>query len=199
MILIKELTENLNQLRMQKRSSKNCYMICIRRQRISDASIGCQLSGGVDSSMITYLAAKKKIMPLKDSVSIIFDGNEKDYSEEKFMNIVGDKLGLNSHQKVINKDYVLKNLEKAVWHADSIIGRPNLVGLMILTEEVKKYVTVLSSGEGADRGIRNYQEVEMQYLNIKNLNWEESELLWKMINFEIWSQLFIDKRKYGEY
>lgn len=129
---------------------------CVENQKVSDAKVGCQLSGGVDSSVVTYLASHSSSNPLKDSISITFDGNELEYSEEPFVEEVRQTLNIETHKKVINADYVLNNYEKALWHADSIIGRPNAVGLMLLTQEARKYVTVLLSGEGADELLGGY-------------------------------------------
>lgn len=130
---------------------------CVLQQKVSDAKLGCQLSGGVDSSVVTYFAAEDRERDsLQDSISIVFDGDEAGFSEEKFVDVVGDKLGIDCHKKIIDKDYVLKNYEKALWHADSVIGRPNSIGLMLLTQEAKKYVTVLLSGEGSDELLGGY-------------------------------------------
>lgn len=129
---------------------------CTEKQKISDAKVGCQLSGGVDSSLVTYFAAQPGSNPLKDSISIIFDGEEKGFSEEPYINRVEDILGIEAHKKVIDVDYVIGNYERALWYADSVIGRPNSIGLMLLTQEARKYVTVLLSGEGSDELLGGY-------------------------------------------
>lgn len=129
---------------------------CSENQKISDKNVGCQLSGGVDSSIVTYFASKAGINPLQNSISIIFNGNERKFSEEKYIDVVKDKLGISIHKKIIDIDYVLENYEKAIWHSDTVIGRPNSIGLMLLTKEAKKYVTVLLSGEGSDELLGGY-------------------------------------------
>lgn len=123
---------------------------CIERQKISDVKFGSQLSGGVDSSLITYFASKYGENPLRDAVSIIFDGEEREYSEEPYVDFLLSRVNISSHKKVIDESYFIENLECACWHADSIIGRPNSIGLMLLSKFAKNYVTVLLSGEGAD-------------------------------------------------
>lgn len=139
-----------------KEKTKEVIYRCVEKQKISDAKIGCQLSGGVDSSLVTYFAAKSGVNVLKDSISIIFDGNEKEYSEEKFVDIVGQRTHISTHKKIIDVNYVINNYEKTLWHADTVIGRPNSLGLLLLTEEAKKYVTVLLSGEGSDELFGGY-------------------------------------------
>ena len=129
---------------------------CVKRQKLCDTKIGCQLSGGVDSSVVTYIASKTGNDSLKDSISVVFDGNEIGYSEEKFVDYVSEKTNVSAHKTIINSDFFLKNYEKTLWQADTVVGRPNSVGLLLLTKEAKKYVTVLLSGEGADELLGGY-------------------------------------------
>lgn len=129
---------------------------CVNNQKVSDAKIGCQLSGGIDSSIVTYIAAGHNVASLKDSISIIFDGSERAYSEEKYMDIVNSTCDIDGHKKIIDEKFVIQNYERTLWHGDTVIGRPNSIGLLLLTKEAKKYVTVLLSGEGADELLGGY-------------------------------------------
>jgi len=61
----------------------------INRQLIADAPIGVFLSGGVDSSLVTLLAAQQKQQQLK-TISIFFD--EKVYDESQYQNLIFDRV-----------------------------------------------------------------------------------------------------------
>jgi len=131
---------------------------CVNQQKVSDVKVGCQLSGGVDSSLVTYFASTEDTRnPLKDSISVIFDGEEKGYSEGSYMHHVGQKCNIDIHEAVMNVDYVMKNYERTLWHGDTVIGRPNSIGLLMLTQTAKANVTVLVSGEGADELMGGYE------------------------------------------
>jgi len=130
----------------------------VKRQLISDVKTGCQLSGGIDSSLVTYFASK---YGLKDSVSII--PNDKDFSEESFIDYIAAKNEINAHKFLLESDFIEKNLEKAVWHYESIITYHNVVALLMLSKEAKKYVTVLLSGEGSDELFGGYTWFEDGY------------------------------------
>ncbi|MFD0748886.1 asparagine synthase (glutamine-hydrolyzing) [Mucilaginibacter calamicampi] len=62
----------------------------VKRQLIADAPIGVFLSGGVDSSLLTLLAAEQLQDKLK-TISIFF--NEKAYDEHAFQEVVTNKIG----------------------------------------------------------------------------------------------------------
>lgn len=134
----------------------------IKNQMVSDVKVGCQLSGGVDSSLVTYIAHNEMgEAALNDSISIIL--NEQALNEEKYMNHVNDLLKTSSHKKLMDERTFLENIPKAIWHTDAILTHPSSLGIMLLSEEAKKYVTVLLSGEGADElfgGYYNYVQRE---------------------------------------
>ena len=63
--------------------------LAVKRQLIADAPIGVFLSGGVDSSLLTLLAAEHKHDHLK-TISIFF--NESAYDEHAFQDIVNSRI-----------------------------------------------------------------------------------------------------------
>lgn len=56
----------------------------VKRQMISDVKVGCQLSGGIDSTLISYVASEKYNM--SNTISIIVDDNR--FSEEIYIDQV---------------------------------------------------------------------------------------------------------------
>lgn len=120
----------------------------VTRQMVSDVRVGCQLSGGVDSTLVTHFANKMVSDNLKDSVSIVDEAGQ--IGEESFIDYVNTHLNLKSHKFIFPKDYFINNYEKMIWHYDAPVYKPFLSCFMRLAEESKKYVTVLLSGEGSD-------------------------------------------------
>lgn len=127
--------------------------LAVRRQLESDVKVGTQLSGGVDSSLISWWAARHH-GDLFDSVSIVVDDPAR--SEERFIDAANDALGLRGHKRVLTADDVAQNLAFASWHHDAPISHPNAIGIMLLSEEARHHVTVLLSGEGADEIFGGY-------------------------------------------
>lgn len=133
---------------------ENALSNSIKRQMISDVKVGCQLSGGVDSSLVTWHAKKLCPNELNDTISIV-QANE-DYSEEKFMDFVIDKLDITPHKIQLNQEIVYDTIEKIIWHAETFLTQPSVLGLYQLTNNARKHVTVLLSGEGADELMGGY-------------------------------------------
>ena len=126
----------------------------VQTQMISDVKLGCQLSGGVDSSLVSYYASKALDEGNLETVSIVF--NDPKFSEERYIDQVAQKLSLRSHKYEMNAKYYFDVLEKAIWHFEQPMNHPNTIGIYLLSQEAKKHVTVLLSGEGADESLAGY-------------------------------------------
>ena len=142
-------------------------------QMVSDVKVGCQLSGGIDSTLITKYASEIDNSQLKDTISVIFDDTNKSYSEEIYMDMAQNVLDLDSHKFVIDRSYVGDNLERTIWHLDTMANTSNSIGIMLLSEKAKQYVTVLLSGEGADEAFAGYWQYSLapvlkKYWEIRN-------------------------------
>jgi asparagine synthase (glutamine-hydrolysing) len=126
----------------------------VQSQLISDVKLGCQLSGGIDSSLVTWLANRNSNKGYFEAVSIIFDNQS--FSEEKYIDKVTENLAIPSHKFMLDSDYYLENIERAAWHLEAPINHPNTVAIYKLSQRAKEYVTVLLSGEGADEVFGGY-------------------------------------------
>lgn len=129
----------------------------VKSQLISDVKLGCQLSGGIDSSLVTWLANAVVEKGNLASVSIVF--NNQHYTEEQYIDHVTKVLGITSHKFLLDQNYYLDNIEDATWHLELPLNHPNTVGIYKLSQEAKKYVTVLLSGEGADEIFGGYKRL----------------------------------------
>ena len=133
---------------------ENSLKKSVASQMISDVKLGCQLSGGVDSSLVSYYAAKALEDGNLETISITF--NDPRFSEEKYIDIVASALSLQAHKYEMDAQYYFDVLEKAIWHFEQPLNHPNTIGIYLLSQEAKKHVTVLLSGEGADESLAGY-------------------------------------------
>jgi asparagine synthase (glutamine-hydrolysing) len=101
---------------------------------------------------------------LTDSIETFSIGFEaiKD-SELPYARIVAEKFGTTHHEFMV-EDRHLELIPKMVWHLDEPIADAATLPTMVISEEAKKYVTVVLAGEGGDELFAGYdnQRVMMQ-------------------------------------
>lgn len=125
----------------------------VKSQLISEVPLGCQLSGGVDSSIVSYYAAEQSPRHLK-AFSVCFEDQQ--YSEDPWMRKATRVCGVDGNLFVLDAAYFVDNLEKAAWHMEEPMTHPSSLGILLLAERSSRFVTVLLSGEGADELFAGY-------------------------------------------
>ena len=125
----------------------------VRSQLRSDVNLGCQLSGGIDSSLVTVLARSHPTADL-NAFSVVFD--EPKFSEEQWILEAAAVAGAASHRIVFDEAAFMGALDAASWHMDQPISHPNSLALWLLAQRSRERVTVLLSGEGADELFGGY-------------------------------------------
>lgn len=138
----------------------------IRRQLVSDVPIGTFLSGGLDSSLISSVAARamKENGKQLSTFTVSYKNNDKYFKASKFQpnsdsDFVGqmvDYLGCDSHLIEIDTPDLVQALFDAV-EARDLPGMSDVdSSLLLFCREIKKYVTVALSGECADEIFGGY-------------------------------------------
>ena len=118
----------------------------------SDVNVGCQLSGGIDSSLVTVLARSHRADV--NAFSIVF--HERQFSEEQWILAAAAAAGAVGHRFVFDEAAFMDALDAASWHMDQPISHPNSLALWLLAGRSREHATVLLSGEGADELFAGY-------------------------------------------
>lgn len=129
------------------------FEAAVKRQLISDRTLGLQLSGGIDSSLVASVAREKAGHDI-EAFSIVFDDNS--ISESDWIDQTAATTGTTSYKYPLRDDYFFSQLRSAAWHYDSPINLGNAVGLFMLAEKARQHVTVMLSGDGADEMMGGY-------------------------------------------
>lgn len=171
---------------------REILLSAVKYRMIADVPTGAFLSGGVDSSVIVALMSQlsgKRV----NTFTIGFD--EEGYNEFSYANQVAKRYNTNHREIILSgKDYI-STMEKLIGYKDGPLSVPNEVPLYLMSKELKKYITVVLSGEGADEIFGGYGRLfrsphdYYRKNNSKEFNFGEGE----------WQEFLINHRKrYGD-
>ena len=145
---------------------RSLIMDSIKRQLVSDVPVGTFLSGGLDSSIISAVAAsefKKKGQKLP-TFSVTYQDNKKFFQTTRFQPTTDDDyihqmvihLQSEHHTFSIDNESLAKGLFAAV-DARDLPGMGDVdSSLLLFGDDIKKHVTVALSGECADEIFGGY-------------------------------------------
>ena len=120
----------------------------------ADRSVSIQLSGGVDSSLIT--AISHDILNRKEisSFSVVFDDNTNRFapprSEAAYIEHVNHRYVKNPHISQFDPRDISPALPEAIWYNEVPLYSANTILYLLHAKEICQKTTVLLSGEGAD-------------------------------------------------
>ena len=127
----------------------------VHRRLRSDVPVGTYLSGGVDSTIITYLAQQESRHRVQ-SFSIAF--TEKEYDESSYQNLAAERLGTDHHPMMTSLLDIADGFPSTVWHAETVLFRTAPVPLKLLAQKVHEAgFKVILTGEGADEAFLGYE------------------------------------------
>ena len=135
---------------------RNILESSIKYRMISDVPFGAFLSGGVDSSVITAIMAKNSSEPIK-TFTIGFE--EEGFNEFEYAKIVADKHKTKHREIVLSGEDYIETMENLISYKDAPLSVPNEAPLYLMSKELKKYITVVLSGEGADEIFGGYGRI----------------------------------------
>lgn len=125
-----------------------------RRLESSDLEVGCFLSGGIDSGVVTAVASEYN-HDLK-TFTVSFDG---EYNEAPLAKLVVEKYETNHTEIKISFENLQNDLENILCNYGEPFFDSSAIPSYYVSHEAKKYVTVILNGDGADElfgGYRRY-------------------------------------------
>ena len=134
----------------------------IRRQMVSDVPIGCFLSGGLDSSIISAVCAAEK--PELDTFSVDYQDNDRYFSAGKFqpnadgeyIRLMADTIHSRHHWTVLTPQDLVTQIENSTIARD-LPGMADVdFSLLAFCGDIRKNVKVALSGECADEIFGGY-------------------------------------------
>lgn len=154
----------------------------VQRRMMADVSLGSYLSGGVDSSLLSALAARQSGRGL-NTYTIGFP----ELNEFEYAGLVAEKYQTNHHEIHMEWGDYQRRLEEVIAYKDAPLGIPNEVPLAVMSEELRKSITVVLSGEGADELLGGYGRIFRSPFDYENVDKECGKSFYRY---------FIDKYEY---
>ncbi len=153
---VEETCEHLQQL----------VVDAVERQVLCDVPVCCFLSGGLDSSIITTIAARllKREGEQLHTFSVDYRGNGENFKptafqpsrDDYYIDILSRASGTQHHTVMLDTEELVKALYSAV-EARDLPGMADVdSSLLLFCQEVKQHATVALSGECADELFGGY-------------------------------------------
>jgi asparagine synthase (glutamine-hydrolysing) len=127
----------------------------INSRLVSDVALGTITSGGLDSSLVSAVAAELTDHPI-DTFCVGFA--ESTYDERPYARLVSERINSRHHEIEVSPEEIDSELDRLTWAHDEPLTHPNSVPMHLIFREAKERadITVLLSGEGADEVFGGY-------------------------------------------
>lgn len=136
----------------------------VESRLIADVPVGTFLSGGPDSSLITYFAAQK--MKKLRTYSTSFPQFSR-YDETRYFRLISQLFGTNHTEIECTAGAVKPVLEKIERLIDEPIDDPAFLPTYLMAKEARKSVKVVLTGEAADELFAGYYRFHKELFAIK--------------------------------
>lgn len=132
----------------------NLLTDAVQKQLISDVPIGTFLSGGVDSSLVTAIAAKISGADKIKTFSIAID--EGKFNESKYAAQVAAHLNTDHHEFKVKEKEVIELVDKLIPAYDEPFADSSAFPTMMVSRLARQHVTVALTGDGGDELFHGY-------------------------------------------
>ncbi|HRJ31107.1 MAG TPA: asparagine synthase (glutamine-hydrolyzing) [Cyclobacteriaceae bacterium] len=165
-----------------KEKFKDLLEVSVARRLVADVPLGCFLSGGIDSSVITGLARKHK--PDLHTFSIGFK-DEKFFDETNYANLVSKHFDTEHTVFSLTNNNLYEHVNSILDYIDEPFADSSAINVYILSKETRKHATVALSGDGADELLGGYNKHAAHY-RVIHKSWKENlvaalEPIWKAL------------------
>ncbi|HEY9507379.1 MAG TPA: asparagine synthase (glutamine-hydrolyzing) [Gemmatimonadales bacterium] len=134
----------------------------IRLQLRSDVPVGAHLSGGMDSSLVTALAASRYPGRLKTFTGRFLEGPE--FDESRYAKEAAGATGAEWFDTVCTAQEFVELLPTLVYHMDEPAAGPGLFPQYIVSRRAAEHVKVVLGGQGGDEIFGGYARYLVAYL-----------------------------------
>jgi asparagine synthase (glutamine-hydrolysing) len=147
----------------------------VRLQLRSDVPVGAYLSGGMDSSIVSMLAAPRTGDGLQTFTGAFAEGPE--FDERRYAFDVAEACGARVHEIVPTERQFVDLMPRLVYQMDEPVAGPGLFPQYMVAACASRHVKVVLGGQGGDEIFGGYARYLVAYLEqaIKGAVFETTE------------------------
>jgi asparagine synthase (glutamine-hydrolysing) len=140
----------------------------VRLRLYADVKVGCALSGGLDSSSISFLADRivnenGKAGEVVTVSNVYMEEDEKYCDESKYIDIMVKHLNVKSFRDTPEKSDVLSVNDRGLWHEENCYGGLNVSAFNTYSVSKQNGIKVTLDGQGADEQLAGYRRFWYNY------------------------------------
>ena len=145
-----------------KKEVKNKVYKSVESRSISDVPLGTFLSGGVDSSVVSYCLADMSDSKI-DTFSIGFE--KASYDETDKSRVVAKLINSNHHEFVISESDLKHNIDDILLNFDEPFADSSSLPTYLVSNKTKAHVKVALTGDGGDEVFGGYNKYYIGKIN----------------------------------
>lgn len=145
-----------------KEKTKKLVNESVVSRSISDVQIGTFLSGGVDSSIVSYCLSQSTNKRI-DTFSIGFD--KKQFDETEKSRLVAKLINSNHHEYILSEKSFYEDLDIILKNFDEPFADSSALPSFLVSRKTSKHVKVALTGDGGDEVFGGYNKYHINTIN----------------------------------
>lgn len=147
-----------------KTQVKDMVYKSVESRSVSDVPLGTFLSGGVDSSVVSYCLADMTASKI-DTFSIGFE--KAAYDETDKSRVVAKLINSNHHEFIIGENDLKHNIDEILLNFDEPFADSSSLPTYLVSNKTKTHVKVALTGDGGDEVFGGYNKYYIGKINSK--------------------------------
>ncbi|MCV6628475.1 MAG: asparagine synthase (glutamine-hydrolyzing) [Flavobacteriaceae bacterium] len=151
-----------------KQKTKKLVTESVQSRSISDVPLGTFLSGGVDSSIVSWCLAKDQNQPI-NTFSIGFE--KKAFDETDKSRVVADQIGSKHHEFILDENDLIDDIDRILRNFDEPFSDTASLPTFLVSSKTREHVKVALTGDGGDEVFGGYNKYYIGTLNKRYTKW----------------------------
>lgn len=147
-----------------KKITQNLVQESVDLRAVSDVPIGTFLSGGVDSSIISYCLAQNFNTPI-NTFSVGFENKKFDETDKS--KTIAKQIGSNHHEFILKHQDLKNQLDQILLNFDEPFADSSSIPSFFVSKLTRGHVKVALTGDGGDEIFGGYNKYYIGKLNQK--------------------------------